>query len=668
MNVPRVILWGAAVLAATFFFSACEDNPTDTGNPDTTGVAFTGTWLRESMTFNGAHQFSPQTMTFRNDSTATMTLMVEDQVETWNLEWWVDGDSMFVQPQGAELMGLRITHDGDNVVHLAYEANGGHYVDTFVRWSGTTNSQIVGDWDEEGLTRDGEQLTPTALRVIFENNGTGMMRLSGAELNFTWCVQGSRLLSLRPDHLGYVGTWSRSGDNLIVGQYREDGFYTQTLAPHQAATGLDSRLFGSWVLETFTIEDRQQDMQGLVVFNDDGSGVSHMYVEGEDPEDYDFTWTSSNDTLFYYPAEFPDTFYVDLYTIDGARLEIDGTFDGSDVFEVFWKDNGTIETDLVGRWLQRQPYEEEGSIEMSTVSDLSADGYCTLYEMRYEQQFGGEWVQRESVTTYTWSVSEDRLLVRYQDMPIGFVVRFTQNGHVATFDIPWTGEREFVRMTADHPQDGLGSWVMADVYVMGYPQPVDGNESILYEDGTAVTLSYQREDDVWGVVTDSLLWSMNGSLYLSWSVLNHRGDVVSVTMNGDVMQFQRYDFFGGDTGVIEMNGTSVRDSGTRDAAVAGTWSKTGETVNGVENPNFDAATLNLNNDGTGSHVSIDDNTPFTWNTNAGYVLVRMIEDSTTLPGVAMAYTLEGNTLRITMYERSDDNPYADTRVETYERQ
>ena len=174
MNVKHLFLPLAALFAASLFFSACEENPADAN--DSTKVAmeaFSGTWVRESVTVNGTRFFDPQTVTFRADSTGSVTMMNNDQAVTVTLAWTATADSLFAQAEGDAMNRIAYTFDGDNRVTLSYNADGGAYLDHFIRWSGTVETALVGDWDLTAQTQDGQPVELTRFRLVIRQDGTG---------------------------------------------------------------------------------------------------------------------------------------------------------------------------------------------------------------------------------------------------------------------------------------------------------------------------------------------------------------------------------------------------------------------------------------------------------------------------------------------------------------
>ncbi|MCB2199443.1 hypothetical protein KQI63_08565 [bacterium] len=672
MSAMRAGLVMAAVLFSTILcFVSCEENPADTEEPDTTASLFLGTWLRSERQTGGVNAFFPMTVVFDQDSVGSLTMMREEGVENQDFSWWSTSDSLFVQGEDEDQpMRFRYTLSGSNNLTLSYTDDGTGYIDRYVRWGSAKDPQVAGDWDQVSVTRDGVAVESGPIRVTIHTDGTGTLAMSGQQATFTWCTVESRFLSLNNSHIGSVGDWNRNGDVFTVGQQREDGYYLQTFQPYQINPGLDEELVGSWVMESFTIGGEYQRVEGIVAFFGDGTGNAHYASEfGVTFEE--FGWTTENDTLTYMVIEPYDTTMYLWYDIEGSRAEFHNSNDGEAVVEVFWKDGGVVDEEMVGTWILTHPYSGDGFVQMAATSVLNSDGTCQMSQRMFNQDpFNPGWMEHIEMENYTWTAVGNRILVRQTDSPTGFVIPFTMDGNVGTFSIPWAGERDFHLFTGSFPENQLGTWVNVEVRIAGYPQAMRGSEAKFYNDGTGSisTVTDWDDDNRMIVQRDSINWFVDQDYLLILSRETGFGEVIAVESTGDVASVERFEFFPDYGTVMTMSIIEVRDTGGLDDNAAGYWIQVSETRNGADNPDFDPSTVSLNLDGTGSHTNDNGEETFTWSSNAAYIFIRFAGLDFIPPAMAIGYSISGTSLNLTMYERDEGSPGAVAVVETYTRQ
>lgn len=683
MNSPRTLMGGgmklkmALVMVLAFMLSlsliACDEQGNSLVGPDSTNTAaLVGTWVRVSATVDGEEIFDPFTVSLNTDSTGTNWQLNTEQggVVEEALTWSIHGDTLTVNTVGGEVMPLTFAFDGLNSITLTYEMDGATHVETLVRWGIGHDSGLVGDWELTSLTRDGETLDPGYNRVTLAEDGTGTTDTDGGDESITWSTTGNTLLVMHNNHLADVFAYAASSASVTLTQPRPDGIYNLIYTAYEPPAGLDADLFGSWAAEMVYDENNQDPNPELVIFRTDGTGESRSM-------DYDslrvspFTWTTSGDTLYANMTDESETFTATYSFVDNGLqvVEFGGTEPST---TTLWKITDDRPADTIGRWIQEDPAVSDNQVEVSVTLDLKDDGEATIYSKGMDSRDGQEWYEYEDVETYQWSTSFDRLIMVDEENNLAFAIHFTVDGLTATLEDAVPEQRIFRKFEGLNPASLAGDWVETDLHFGSQQVPVGGTEVILHEDGTGMFYERHEEGGQEGepnfvVNVDTLEWVAADDVMMVFYTDRHEGQVLSMAQNGDQMQITFNQYIPEFGGMMVADVQMVRDIGEMDAALPGVWEKSGETVDGVDNPDYTAATVSFDATGNGAYTE-DGNPsdPFLWTTNAGYLIVRNNPDNPEIP-TAMAYTVNGDQLQVTSINTMNGPDMVSTTVETFTR-
>ena len=466
-------------------------------------------------------------------------------------------------------------------------------------------------------------------------------------------------------------TYAAGNNSFSVTQHREGSLYVMGFTPYEVQEGLDPELIGTWVEEQ--LGSTQEEMiESVNNFLADGSGSRIEYDESNDEVmTMDFSWTTSNDTLYVTDGA-GEALYTGVYTITGARLDLTEVGGETSDPELYWKVTGSRPFEALGAWLQTGPAElpDGGGYEISVVIALGASGDATFTSQGVSPGEFEEWEEWEDITEYTWSFSEDRLILFEPESGIGFAVQVVIEGDIATLTHHTYGTRVFQRFTGSAPDELVGDWVIYDMMFDGEHEPFHGGlKIILNDDGTGefMQVMYERgEDDVEVEVYESFTfkWRVFEGHFLMLEDHPERGDYMTYTLDGETLVVHRTEFYWQEETFVPHDIAFVRDLGELDESLIGDWDKTSETINGEDSPDFDPITITFNDDGSGSD---SDGESFNWTANGGYIIAHDESESGLYTlHMAFPYSITDGVLTLSEYDRNDMGEL-EYIVETFER-
>ena len=656
--------WLVAVLALAMMlsFTACEEDEDPIG-PDSTD-SFVGLWVRSALTVEGQPVDVMSTVQLNADSTGRMWLQDVQSGNriVQNMTWSVlEGDSLEFDMSLSGLMYASYAHDGDNNITLTFEYEGETRVDEMVRWTGEIDQRLVGNWEMSSQTINGEPIDPDNVFLQFSADGTAQVTDEDGLTNFFWSVEGNQLIHLRADTLGYVVDYAAGGSSFTVTQHQEGQLYVMGFVHAEVPEGLDEEIFGVWVQEPELMGEEQEMRLSVNTFLANGTG-SRTESEEDTSVTMEFNYSTSNDTLYVIDEE-NNLLYSGVYSITGNRLELVEIDEDTPDPEVYWRYTGDHPAGVTGIWIQNEMvrFEEGVEYEIGVTVDLRDDGSAIITSWGMARGEFEEWDDWEEVQHYFWSMTDNRLLLIEEMSNLGMALQLEIDGNSATLIDPEGLTRHFDLFEGDNPTELLGTWVVYGIQFNGEDEEFNGSLVVTLEGDGNATFSqvnrYRNQDDVEIVEYDSynFLWvSRDGVFYMIEP--EHGGEIMSYTLEGEFLTIHSTEFHWQQETFIPMNVQFVRESGDLDENLFGTWIKTGETIDGVENPDFDPVTLVFQNDGSGNYTEQEESEEFTWTSNAGYLIPHTDSDDGTYEVVeAIAYGVDSSQMIFTEFERSDEN-------------
>lgn len=657
------------LLAFMLLFPACDETEDDPTGPDSTDQLI-GTWVRYSFEVEGETVVSPAIDIFRANGTGTAWYEDEESYTSQNYTWSLSGDTLTLELEHDGSHVVMIEFLSDNRIVFSHEADGGSWVDERVRLAEQIEQGMVGSWIMTAQTQDGTSIEPDNVRVTLNSDGTGTYTDPGGSSVFDWCAIEGFLVVLQSDNVGFVMTYTTGQESFVLTEIREDGIYTMTFTPYDPPDDVVEAFVGTWVREAIYIDESYADIDAAITFREDGTGsVIEEDQDSDEPLTFAFTWTATSTMLNMIEGTGEWETHAS-YTLQGNRaslsydLEIDGmTYQAEDTF---YKQTDEHPEEVVGTWVQEAPYIGDGYVEMEVTLVVDADGNL-LIESRYYTQ-GEPWQDEQESWESSWSVSEDRMLIVDGETGLGMAYQFTVNGSEAVLSHPSMGTRNFLLNEGELPGEAIGTWVPYHLTLNNELQETMIMELRLHDDGTcAVSMLEYHEDGSETVQVDSMNWIARDNKVLMTMIGSSLCEVLEYSIEGEQMTINRHEFMEWEGRLDPMEIQFAKRSGELNPAAYGSWEKTGETLNGENSPDFDPASITLNEDGTGLYSDVEEDVDFTWSWTPGspYVIHSYMVEGERV-SQASPVTLADNTLVLTSY--FEDEGHVITLVETFTRQ
>lgn len=657
------------LLTLCLLFPACEETE-DPAGPDSTSQELVGTWVRYSFTVEDSPVISPAVNVFRTNGSGTAWYDDDGTYVSQNYTWTLQGDTLQLELERDGDHTVMVEFPSDNRAIFEHEADGGSWVEEMFRMTDLFDQDVVGDWMMSAQTQDGSEIEPDDVRVTINADGTGSYTDPEETSTFSWCAVEGYLVVLQQDHVGFVMAYDVVGESLALTEIREEGTFVMTFSPFEVQDDIDPDLIGTWVRESIYFGDTYRDIDAVITFNADGTGSG---LE-EDPESneavsFSFTWTAVSAVLTMTEDE-GDWESVISYTVNGNKGELsyEMEWDGTtyDIEDTFWKQTGETPDEMLGTWVQSEPYVGDGYYEMEVTFVVDADGSIQIASRYIET--GDIWAEETESWTANWSASGDRVLIMDPLSGLGMAYQFAVNGDVAVMDHPSMGMRTFLLNEGTQPEEAIGTWAPYKLTISGEIEETLVMELRLHGDGTAAVVMLEEEDETSEVQLDSMTWVARDNKVLLTTEGSLLCEVIDYTITGDQMTIDRQELmYDESSGSLEpMQVFFAKDSGELNPAAYGTWEKTDETRDGTDYPDYDNVTLVFNDDGTASYTDTSGETEFTWSWAPGslYAVSSFMADGYRLSQAAET-NITDDVLEMTTYLEKEGEVV--TLVETFAR-
>ncbi len=252
-------------------------------------------------------------------------------------------------------------------------------------------------------------------------------------------------------------------------------------------TTADTTLVGTWYGYTITVDGTTTGLQATCIFSEDGSGFYkgiHDATQTE-PDSGDFTWETADNKL---KSIFDDETYDSDYTISDGVLTLSYTEDGQSIVEKYVKYLGTIQTEMIGKWIQVR--KTVGGVYDPTLMTaiLSDDGSGISYEIENASDTS------VNVFNFAWSLSGNYMIILPSDgRNLAEVNTLVINGYAVTVTrINSSGETVVSNLIKDVSEKDaalVGNWNLTSAASNGSVLPYTGSAAFGNDGTGAITVS-----------------------------------------------------------------------------------------------------------------------------------------------------------------------------------
>jgi hypothetical protein len=642
-----------------------------------------GTWMVHISTFDGVYNDDMKTVVFEESGIGVVHREEEDEHIDESFSWWVVGEDTLMLNFTNPTELLTIVYSIENgTLEATTEADEMAIHEFLVKVTGDTDTELLGKWKLN--TIDGEPADVFETVELFED-GTGTFTEDTETNTFTWTVNNGKILVVNTDDiLGFVNAYERVGDNFQVVSIDDEG--NEELAiyiPYVEASGLDEDLYGTWVLDTLTINESLTVYRSTITFYSDGSVY---WVDQEDydqePEEVYGTWTVEEGTITVIDDD-QEYIYLDVtYVVDGSMATFTGTDeDQNDFSAVYYGLTSDIDSELVGRWVEVSML-IDGNPEISTNStvNLYSDGTGSYHSLYPDEGEEGD----ETLHDYfIWAAYNGNIITASEEDGLGQVMTYEFFDGEAAFtsmeadeDVFMTIISTYHKFEGDNPAEYIGTWYSYLTVVeneSGQIEPFQMSNGYVtlevFADGTGTINAQEMGNDP---NEDPIFFENDFEWFIDSDMLyiieeDGLGQAMEQSLTGDF--FELVQTIGmGEMGPATLTQSFVRSIEEFDATVVGSWDLDSVTQNGVPDPEMDEENLLINSDGTGTYTNPEENGVFTWESSNGY-LIAAPDDEEVPDAIRMVIDyeiVEGNMV-FTEYEVGfgDEAPLTIEVISTY---
>ncbi len=642
-----------------------------------------GTWMKQMSTYDGEYNDMMITTIFNEAGTGVVHRDEDDEHITDVFDWWLVGEDTLMMDLASDTTDYTITYGIENgVLTTEFIDDQTLIQEIFVKVIGDTDAELLGKWKLDTVA--GEPVSEIETVELFED-GTGIFTEDAETNTFTWTVNSGKILVVNMyDILGFVNDYERVGDNFQVVSIDDEG--NEELAiyiPFVEGEDLDPALYGTWVLETLTINASLTVYRSTITFYSDGSVY---WVDQEDydqePEEVYGTWTVSEGTITVIDDE-QEYLYLDVtYEVDGLNVEFSGTDDEQNDFSaVYYGLTSDIDNELVGRWLEVSML-IDGNPEASTNSTVNLyDDGTGSYHSLYPD--GGEEGDETLHDYFIWAAYNGTIVTASEEDGLGQVMTYEFVDGEAVFtsmeadeDVFMTIISTYHKFEGDNPAEYVGTWYsyLTNVEIeSGQFEPFqmsDGNVTLeVFADGTGTMHMQEMENDP---NEEPIFLEMDFEWFIDGNMLyiieeDGLGQVMEQTLTGDFFELVQTIIMG-EMGPATLTQSFVRSIEEFDATVVGSWDLDSVTQNGIPDTEMDEENLQINSDGTGTYTGIEESGVFTWESSNGFLIIA--PDDEELPDairMVIDYEIVEGNMVFTDYEVGfgDEAPITIEVISTY---
>jgi|GEM_PF-3477849 len=630
-----------------------------------------GQWMTYTMMSGGEYSDFRETVVFNDDGTG-VSYHTDTDTEDYDTEitqfLWevVDGD-LIVDTEQDDPITIDYTIQ-DDLLTLDFVMETNPVTEVLVKWTDELDTELAGEWIMTSMTVNGMPEEIGYNLTVINDDGTGVYTFDEGEDEYTWCVNGDKMLISSDEMVGYVGDYTVTEEEFVFTEYHADGEIVSTYEPFTPGEDLDPDLFGTWIGSTRYVDGSIIDGYSMIVLYPNGTGIFAFELEypGDWQEYYhNVTWTTDEGTLILYEGQ--TILHSVDYVVSGDHAATGYTDENNQVFEqTFYRMTGDNPSDLVGTWLMQSETLDGGPdvmMSMAATVELEAEGSATIYVMEYDEE-----LEEDIIVEYygEWCVADGYFLMRFMDEVEEYMVaeaieyEMPQSNVLELTDPRDEGEYIFTyrKFVGTVDPDMVGTWVgylMTMQTGMGNWSDSEQTQTIVANaDGTGTTYSayemgedenpgdyyeYDEVDFVW-LVSDGLLLVIDDDGYGSVMPYTLDGDFMEMTMTESEMDM-RY--------TIVMNW--VRATGESDVALLGEWVLTDVYEDGTSVGVEENITITFNNDGTGLYVEAEETGNFSWTTSNGYLVIH-IDDNESPDNLfeGIEYSVEAGEFRVVEYK------------------
>ncbi|HEB84692.1 MAG TPA: hypothetical protein ENI92_06775 [Bacteroidetes bacterium] len=616
-----------------------------------------GTWVNVWMEIDGTPVYYPQVATLNEDSTGISVHLDEGEVVVDTFTWWAVDDSFFVLNQeGVVDFRSRYVIEGTRVTFYG-TLEGNSSTQILVKETGAHDPALAGRWiytGEYGNIQDAV-FEPEALEFNIDGSFTDTQydhELEREEVMVSsWSTSGGAVIvDDNESPLKFATDYSVSGGYMEATPMEEEGVQHPVFVKETGEH--DPNIVGTWVyLEHGGNGTDGRDRAETIVFDASGTMTSYHYDESGVPVTEVMGWSSVDTLLLMRDDTMTETAFPIPYQYYnfGNMIEVQAPGDEGQVEDMtFVRDPGTQPADLVGTWVQVGHTVDGVEDHQPATVELFGDGTFVSYSFGDTGSVDSEGGD--------WTASDSYLFIRNPGEMPAHAAGYTIDGDSLTVTMPGEDGVEvstLVRETGDLPAEPVGTWYSVIGYTDGalYHTPV---RVTIESDGSLTTVMFDADSGEREI--DQNTWSANGGYLFIHHPDSPVIQAVSYSIDDNTLEAVFYEPNDELQRLVEVSYTFIRETGNLDTDLAGTWTRTGLTVNGtVQDPGN--VTLDVNASGYGTRTEDAQVDNFTWSTTEGYLLVDVTESY--LNG--MEYSIDGDTLTLTAYEKDY------TSVETYTR-